>query len=306
MMNPGKNPNRNAAPQRRNRPLAEIEAEQQQKQQTAQHRVRVGKIRLPKRSARYAIYAGAILLVLLVANLGTRMMPCRGIEVTIHRQADNDILPVDTVITRLQKANGVEIVGLSMNHINLKQLEDSLYKLRTFQKVELYKSFMGKLVAEVTLRQPIARVMDVNSTSCYIDSLGVKFPTSTYRAAHVPLVRGNFIEELKDTTYLNKALKYPANSYSCISIYETLPVLKYIYKHPFWKAQIAEIYIEQDGQLMLYPAVSDAKIEFGFPTEIHEKFEDLLLFYREVPKQMGWNRYKMLSVKYRGQVVGRK
>ena len=305
-MSLGKNPNKPSAPQRRNRPLAEIEAEQQEKQAPAARRVVAGKKITLKTSVRYALYAGAVLVILLIANVGMRIMPCRGIEVELIRTANNDILPVDTVIARLQKANGTEIVGLGMNNINLKMLEDSLYKLKTFKKVELYKSFTGKLVAEVTLREPIARIMDVNSTSNYIDSFGVKFPVSTYRAAHVPLVRGNFLEELQDTTYLNKALKYPANTYSCISIYETLPVLKYIHRTPFWNAQIAEVYIEQDGQLRLYPEVGNATIEFGYPTEIAEKFEDLLLFYREVPKQVGWNRYKTLSVKYRGQVVGQK
>ena len=97
-----------------------------------------------------------------------------------------------------------------------------------------------------------------------------------------------------------------ADTFGCSSIQEALPLLNFLRQNEFWRAQIAEVVIYQDGQIDLQPTVSDLAIEFGYPADIEKKFSHLMDFYRQVPPETGWNKYRSVSLKYRGQVVAKK
>lgn len=291
---------------RQNRPLEEVQAEAEQRQKPRREKA-VAKLPGGPKTFRYALYLLAIMVVLVVANASRALLPCRGIEVVLHRTNDNNLIPAAQIEEIIKRAHGSEITASRLTDINLQALEDSLYQaLPTIGRAELSKSLTGYLVADITVRIPVARVVDQNSNSFYIDRKGAKFPVSEYHSANVLVIRGDFDEEVRDTTTLNDALPWPGRDYGCISIYESLPVVNYIVKDSFLNVQISEIFIAQDGQLTLFPQVGDAEIEFGSPTGIKEKFDNLMLFYRQVPKEMGWKAYRSISIKYRGQVVGRR
>lgn len=292
-------------PSRQNRPLEEVQAEQEQQQKPRRDKA-VAKLPGGRKTLRYGLYTLAVLVILIGANASRALLPCRGIDVVLHRTAENDLIPASQIEELLKRAHGGELTASRLSDINLQALEDSLRAFQTIGRVELHKSLTGYLVADITVRRPVARVVDRNSNSCYLDQKGAKFPVSDYHSANVLVLRGDFDEELKDTTGLNSARPWPARDFGCITVYETLPVVNFICQDSFWNSQISEIYIAQDGQLTLYPQVGDAEIEFGHPVDIQEKFANLLLFYRQVPKEMGWKAYRKLSVKFRGQVVGRR
>lgn len=161
------------------------------------------------------------------------------------------------------------------------------------QQAEVYKNMRGIIHLDIVQRTPVARVMNNSGDYLYLDETGKKFPGSRLGSADVPLVRGDFEEAIADT-------------FACSTIAAAMPVYKYIYDDPFWRAQIAEIWIEQSGELVLFPTVGDIRVEFGYPIQIHEKFSNLLDFYRQVLPEVGWDRYRSVSVKYAGQVVGRR
>ena len=47
-------------------------------------------------------------------------------------------------------------------------------------------------------------------------------------------------------------------------------------------------------------------VEFGDASRISEQFSNLRLFYHQLVDEIGWTRYKGVSVKYRGQVIGKR
>ena len=77
----------------------------------------------------------------------------------------------------------------------------------------------------------------------------------------------------------------------------------FVNKNEFWRAQIEQVFIQANGQLLLLPQVGDYLIEFGTPDDYELKFRNLKAVYQQGFKNLGWNKYKAISVKYRNQIV---
>lgn len=77
----------------------------------------------------------------------------------------------------------------------------------------------------------------------------------------------------------------------------------------FWRSEVVQIVAhgggEQELELELVPRSGRHVILFGRADDIERKLSDLDAFYREVLTNVGWDKYRTISVKYRGQVVCR-
>lgn len=220
---------------------------------------------------------------------------CKELEVNVISGENNAFLTTKQIGKIIQEGYQKPVIGVGMMTIDLREVEEALKKSPYIKDAQVAKTFRSKLHIEVTLREPIARVVNMDGTSLYIDKEGIKFPTANRHSSNVPLIRGQFSETVE-----------PMDTFRCELIRNAIPVAQFIEKDKFWKAQISEIYITQANELMFYPQISTMYIEFGEPKRIEEKFENMRIFYDQVIKEVGWNKYKGFSVKYRGQIIGKR
>lgn len=220
---------------------------------------------------------------------------CKELEVNVISGENNAFLTTKQIGKIIEEGYQKPVIGVGMTTIDLRQVEEALKKSPYIKDAQVAKTFRSKLHIEVTLREPIARVVNMDGTSLYIDKEGIKFPTANRHSSNVPLIRGQFSETVE-----------PMDTFRCELIRNAVPVAQFIEKDKFWKAQISEIYITQANELMFYPQISTMYIEFGEPKRIEEKFENMRIFYDQVIKEVGWNKYKGFSVKYRGQIIGKR
>lgn len=273
---------------RRNRPLEEVLAEKRSRAVNLPTQFKLKGVFL------YALIGVVILGLLGLANGYQEGLVCDDINIQIQANSGHAFLePADVKQTILENY-GEEIIGQKMNSIELLRLEEVLQANSFISHAEVYKSLKGVLYVDVETRTPIARLMNENGSSMYVDEYGYKFPTTYRHVANVPLVRGAFEE-----TFV------PEDSLSC-AVEEVMPVLKYIHNDPFWKAQISEVRIKENSDILFYPEVGRMYMEFGVAENMEEKFNNLKLFFEQVANEIGWNTYKGVSVKYRGQVIAKK
>lgn len=277
-----------ATKQKRNRPLEEVLTEKRGRAVNLPTQFKLKGVFL------YALIAVVILGLLGLANGYQEGLVCDEINIQIEAHANEALMAPADVKQAIIENYGEEIIGQKMNSIELLRLEEILKDNAFIEHAEVYKSLKGVLYVEVKTRNPIARIMNENGSSMYIDEYGHKFPTTYRHVANVPLVRGAFEE-----TFV------PEDSLSC-AIQEVMPVLKFIHQSPFWQAQISEVRIKEDGDILFYPEVGKMYMEFGVAENIGEKFTNLKSFFEQVANEIGWNTYKGVSVKYRGQVVAKK
>ncbi|MFW5822292.1 MAG: cell division protein FtsQ/DivIB, partial [Tangfeifania sp.] len=134
-------------------------------------------------------------------------------------------------------------------------------------------------------REPAVRIMSAEGRY-YLDKNGEIIPVSANYTANVLLATGYFSEKFaKD---------------------ELLPFVLFLENNPFWKAQIEQVHVEQDGDIILTPFVGDHLIELGPLVNYPAKLRNMKAFYRQVMARNKWSEYKMVSLKYHNQVIAKK
>ncbi|MDR3267157.1 MAG: hypothetical protein LBT24_06285, partial [Tannerella sp.] len=67
--------------------------------------------------------------------------------------------------------------------------------------------------------------------------------------------------------------------------------------------QIAQIYVAQNQDIELSPTVGNHQIILGKISDYRENLDKLQLFYEKGLNKVGWNKYSVINLKYKNQVV---
>ena len=219
---------------------------------------------------------------------------CSNIQVEIENAHDNYFLD-EAEILRLVENSGQPIRGINIERIDLKRIESKLKLDKHILKAELYGDLKGNLVVSVELRRPIARIVPQDAPDAYIAEDGTIMSVSENYTSRVFLISGSYVknllakDDLKKTEYGEKLLT----------------MIGFIRGNEFWNAQIAQLDIDHDGKIAIYPQVTSQIIEFGKPDEIEIKFKKLMIFYKEILPTRGWTRYEKVNVEYEGQIIAK-
>ena len=185
------------------------------------------------------------------------------------------------LVSILKKA-GLDPIKRSMADVNTDRIETELLKNEMIAQVEAYKTPSGIIKLEVMQKMPILRIMGVRG-SYYVDNLGPTMPISRRYAAHVPIVSGYVEKELAVTDLYKFAL--------------------FLQENEFWNDQIEQIYVYPDNDIELIPRVGNHRIMLGTLDEFEEKLANLKLFYEQAIPKVGWEKYSMINLKYKNQIV---
>jgi cell division protein FtsQ len=217
---------------------------------------------------------------------------CSKIIVNIENQYDTYFIDENDVI-RLMTENGADvIIGRDFYELDLKKIEARVNSHKFVKNAEVYKDLKGNVIVDVEQWKPIARIIQQDGPDAYVGPEGQILPTSEKFTARVVLISGENTKELV-TKDLNKTEEGK----------KLFEFLNYINEDPFLKAQIAEIQRLRNGEIILHTQVSRQYVEFGRPEEFDKKFKKLMIFYKDILPQKGWNKYEKVSVKYQNQIV---
>ena len=106
----------------------------------------------------------------------------------------------------------------------------------------------------------------------------------------VVLISGNTDSLTVQEYFVGKGKKY-------------LELIQHIDGDDFWKAQIAELEVLKNEQVLLYPQVTKQIVEFGDAENLEWKFKKLKIFYKEVLPREGWNSYSRVNIEFGDQII---
>ncbi len=235
----------------------------------------------------------AIIMVVIIGftSVKNTVKPVNNVLVEIRDQNGEYFTDQMEIVNLLNAENTDYVLGLSLDNLDLKLLE-SRVEINPFVKdAQIYRDIKGNLIVKVEQARPIARIYNPNGPDQYIDEDGRLLPVNAKHTARVPIVETersfSWERSLVETDYGM----------------DLLSMLNYIEKDEFWKAQIAQIVIEKDGQLKLLPQVTKQEILFGMPKGLEGKFRKLMVFYKEILPNKGWNTYSSVNLKFENQIV---
>ncbi len=216
---------------------------------------------------------------------------CKDIVVELDNLSENHFLDEADVL-HLVEGSGEPVKGVGINRIKLKEIEKKLKYDKHILDAELFGDLKGNLIVNVELRRPIARIVQNDAPDAYIAEDGVIMPVSEKYTARVVLISGA-VKQLLESEDLNRTEEGM----------QLMAMIEFINADPFWKAQVAQLDIQKNGKVIIYPQVTGQLVEFGKPENLEVKFKKLMVFYKEILPTRGWTRYERVNLEYEGQVV---
>lgn len=216
---------------------------------------------------------------------------CKDIVVELDNLSENHFLDEADVL-HLVEGSGEPVKGIGINRIKLKEIEKKLKYDKHILDAELFGDLKGNLVVNVELRRPIARIVQNDAPDAYIAEDGVIMPVSEKYTARVVLISGA-VKQLLESEDLNLTEEGK----------QLMAMIESINADLFWKAQVAQLDIQKNGKVVIYPQVTGQLVEFGKPENLEVKFKKLKVFYKEILPTRGWTRYERVNLEYEGQVV---
>ena len=172
-----------------------------------------------------------------------------------------------------------------MSDISPRRIEETLQKNPFVEKAEAYKTQSGNVCISIKQRIPVVRVLTDNGENYYLDTHGNMMPESRY-VTDLIIATGTI------------SPKYAKNTLTRFA--------NHILYDKFWRNQIVQINILEDGSIEIVPRVGEHIAYLGAPVDIEKKLDRLRKFYIYGLNQVGWNKYDYISVEFNNQIICKK
>lgn len=192
------------------------------------------------------------------------------------------------VATMLLKDRNVQLKNTKLSSINVKQMEQVIKESDWVEDAQVYIDNKHNLHALVTQRIPVVRIFEKNGDSYYLDRKMEALPLSTKYNYYTTVVTN--VPNLRDTA--NAGVKA-----------QIMAITRFIKADTFWNAQVSQLIVRDDLTFEIVPVLGDHKIIMGDTTDMKLKFDNLFAFYTKVLNEVGWDKYQVLDLSYKGQLV---
>ena len=251
----------------------------------------------------WVLLIAGLIVTLGFVNQEENNLKCQKLEIRVDNSNDNYFIEEEDIKAIINNT-GNPVVGQPMGFINIPNLEMLINNNPSIAKAEVYKTIDGVLKVEVKQRNPIIRIFTKRNDSFYIDKEGYFMPLSQKYTSRVLIANGYIFSGYNELNNSNISEIIKNDSLAAKTIIDDLFVLaQFINKNEWWTAQIQQIYVDENGELELIPRVGDHRIILGDVNDLEEKFNKLMIFYRQGLSKTGWNEYKTINLKFENQVV---
>jgi len=226
---------------------------------------------------------------------------CKGLFVTIDEAVDHDFVAENDIIELINSKG--KVIDKPLGSINTSLLEKIVLTNPYVAKAEVYSSIDGNLHVDIVQRDPIVRIFNMKNEQFYIDNSGDFMPTSTLYTPPVLVANGFIFDTFAEMRIQQNTESIPDSLKINKIIDQVYALSSFIEKDSFWSSNIEQIYVNESQELELVPRIGSHIILMGDTTNMKDKFDRLMVFYKEGLSKTGWNNYKVINVKFRNQVV---
>jgi len=178
---------------------------------------------------------------------------------------------------------------LPLAKLDIHKMENIARSNPWVSNAEIYVDNERGLHINITQRVPVIRVFEESGHSYYLDADLNAMPLSDRYVHYTPMITG--APQLRDDSS-SRGVKL-----------SMLSLVSHIAGNKFWNAQIAQIVINKDNTFELIPILGKQRILLGDTSRVPEKLNNLLAFYQQVENKVGWEKYEVIDLRFRDQVV---
>jgi cell division protein FtsQ len=231
----------------------------------------------------------------------TSSRPCGGVEVSIKDSSDLHFVTKRQLLN-LAYGNSGRISGKPVRDVSISEIESRINILKELKVAEAYITVDGTIHIYADQRNPIMRLMPDEGGDYFVDEDGVVVRRRNLYTPHLHIVGGNINisktmldgVSVLDTSIKNTILK---------DIYH---IVNYINDDKFWSAQIDQLYVDSNNEIDMIPRVGNQVIHLGTAENLEGKLRNLEAFYEKVLPEIGWNKYSLINLEFKDQIVCKK
>lgn len=214
----------------------------------------------------------------------TKATHCSEVKIDIRQTVVDGFLNADE-IKKILTQEHVYPLSQPMSSVNPRKIEEVLGKSPFVEKAECYKTLTGHVCIDIEQRIPVVRIMPADGESYYVDTHGNLMPETRY-VTDLIVATGAITKK-----YAQQTLARVAN---------------HIMQDTFWKNQIVQINVLDNGTMEIVPRVGDHIVYLGSPSHVDRKLERLRKFYLYGLNKAGWNKYNYISMEFDNQIICKK
>ncbi len=266
------------------------------------------------------IWCGLLAYLIFAARLCAREKKdqlVRDVQVTVLDEARIGVITPDMVKLWLEQ-EGFDLRNTEIDRVDTERIRQMIARRGFVKSVRVYTDLTGILHIDLSQRMPIARVNTVNGYNFYVTDDGWILPPQRHCVLYVPVITGNFsLPFERDFIGSYEALlqgdgKKVSENY--LFFIKLINFVKLIRDNSFWNAQIVQVQVKnrmgndgrkqwEEPEVEIVPRIGSHVVAFGSLDDVQQKLDKLMLFYRRVLNREGWDAYRTINLKYKGQVV---
>lgn len=228
--------------------------------------------------------------LLLAAISSQNKGQCTGLKIKVESNRTELFIDEKDIQKTVERVNGGKIRSKSVASFDLQLIEKELKRNSWVKEAEVYFDNQDVLHVNITEKEPVARIFTESGRSYYIDGSGKKMPLSDKQSARLPVFTG--YPDIKKM-----------NASDSMLLDHVTTTARFILHDPFWMSQVAQVNITNDRSLEVIPLVGNHLIRLGDGEDVAGKFHRLFVFYQQVLRKTGFEKYKTIDVRFKGQVV---
>ncbi|MDR3308912.1 MAG: cell division protein FtsQ/DivIB [Tannerella sp.] len=207
---------------------------------------------------------------------------CRQVEIVISDSLETNFLTTADVVAYLKK-KGQYPLNKNQNEINTHLIEKALTDNNIVKQAEVVRTVSGKIRIVISQKMPILRVFSSSEGSYFVDRSGGTMSTITGQAIYVPIASGNINKAYASTQLLDFALFIDGSDY--------------------WRRRIKQIVVRSERDVELVVSEGGQRVLLGSLDNYATKLDNLRLFYEQVIPRTGWQKYSVINLRYKKQIV---
>ena len=239
-----------------------------------------------------------ILIIPVYLAVSTNSKPCGGVIIEIKDSSDYHFVTKRHLLDLISGNTG-KILGKPVKNVPTSEIESRLRVLREIKEAEVYIAIDGTMHVFVDQRNPVMRVIPDNGGDFFIDEEGIVVRKRNLYTPRLHIVGGNVnvtSDMLNGVSIFDTIIKNPI-------LKDIFYLVKYINNDKFWSAQIDQIYVDGNSEIDIVPRVGNQLVHLGSVENYDGKLRNLEAFYDKVLPEVGWNKYSLINLEFKDQIV---
>ena len=231
-------------------------------------------------------------------------MLCRNLKVEITDSSKAGFVSAE-MVRRWLNNHSITVIGQPMKSINTLAIQQSLLSHTYVSSAAVYKTISGDVCVELSQRRPMLRFMTNSGRSSYLTNDGWLVPTQLQYSVDVPIVTGDLKLPSDGECVLprdKKNIEKKSNK-NYEFLHKLINFVGFLESDSDLRKMFVQINVTADNELELIPRVGNHVVLLGTIDGYRAKLDKLSRFYTDGLAFDGWNRYKVINLKYKNQVI---